>query len=148
MPVFRECKFSPKFSDRSFFVDVRAACPCSNACFSQDLKGLTEVFGRMSAGVSGRKLPLGADFSFLSFRRQFDEDQHCATSDLSTIPAFSRAHISKTQLPSLSPLPCDPAGLAQSINTPESREHRKYRKQENPRAVLDGVPPTGLQLLR
>ena len=32
--------------------------------------GLTEVFGRMSAGTSGRKLPLWADFSFLnSFKR-------------------------------------------------------------------------------
>ena len=52
-------------SDRSFFVDVRAACPCQNACFFQDLEGLTEVFGRMSAGTSGRKLPLWADFSLL-----------------------------------------------------------------------------------
>ena len=33
--------------------------------FFQDLEGLTEVFGRMSAGTSGRKLPLGADFCFL-----------------------------------------------------------------------------------
>ena len=33
--------------------------------FFQDLEGLTEVFGRMSAGTSGRKLPLWADFSFL-----------------------------------------------------------------------------------
>ena len=30
----------------------------------QDLDGLTEVFGRMSAGISGPKLPLWADFSF------------------------------------------------------------------------------------
>ena len=29
----RERKISPKFSDWSFFVDVRAACPCQNACF-------------------------------------------------------------------------------------------------------------------
>ena len=34
--------------------------------FFQDLEGLTEVFGRMSAGTSGRKLPLWADFSFLT----------------------------------------------------------------------------------
>ena len=33
--------------------------------FFQHLEGLTEVFGRMSAGTSGRKLPLWADFSFL-----------------------------------------------------------------------------------
>ena len=33
--------------------------------FFQDLEGLTEVFGRMSVGTSGRKLPLWADFSFL-----------------------------------------------------------------------------------
>ena len=33
----------------------------------QDLEGLTEVFGRMSAGISGQKLPLRAEFSFLSF---------------------------------------------------------------------------------
>ena len=33
--------------------------------FFHDLEGLTEVFGRMSAGMSGRKLPLWADFSFL-----------------------------------------------------------------------------------
>ena len=31
----------------------------------QDLEGLTEVFGRMSAGISGQKLPLWAEFSFL-----------------------------------------------------------------------------------
>ena len=34
--------------------------------FFQDLEGLTEVFGRMSAGISGQKLPLWAEFSFLS----------------------------------------------------------------------------------
>ena len=34
--------------------------------FSQDLEGLTEVFGLMSAGISGQKLPLWANFSFLS----------------------------------------------------------------------------------
>ena len=37
-------------------------------CFIfQDLEQLTEVFGGMSAGISGRKLPLWADFSFLIF---------------------------------------------------------------------------------
>ena len=34
--------------------------------FFQDLEGLTEVFGGMSAGMSGRKLPLWAEFSFLN----------------------------------------------------------------------------------
>ena len=59
-------KSARSFSDRSFFVDVRAACPCQNACFFfQHLEGLTEVLGRMSAGTSGRKLPVSADFSFL-----------------------------------------------------------------------------------
>ena len=32
----------------------------------RDSEGLTEVFGRMSAGISGPKLPLWADFSFLT----------------------------------------------------------------------------------
>ena len=35
-------------------------------CF-RDLEGLTEVFGGMSAGMSGRKLPLWAEFSFLKY---------------------------------------------------------------------------------
>ena len=35
----------------------------------QDLEDLTEVFGRMSAGTSGRKLPLWADFAFLVFSK-------------------------------------------------------------------------------
>ena len=34
----------------------------------QHLEGLgVEVFGRMSAGISGQKLPLWAEFPFLSF---------------------------------------------------------------------------------
>ena len=37
-------------------------------CLSfQDLEGLTEVFGRMSAGISVQRLPLWAEFSFLTF---------------------------------------------------------------------------------
>ena len=35
--------------------------------FFQDLKGLTEVFAQMSAGVSGPKLPLWADISVPEF---------------------------------------------------------------------------------
>ena len=38
--------------------------------FFQDLEGLTEVFGRMSAGISGQKLPLWAEFSFLKSRSE------------------------------------------------------------------------------
>ena len=57
-------KSARSFSDRSFFMDVRAGCLCANTLF-QDLEGLTEVFGRMSAGISGPKLPLWAEFSFL-----------------------------------------------------------------------------------
>ena len=38
--------------------------------FFQDLEGLTEVFGRMSAGISGPKLPLWAEFSFLRTREE------------------------------------------------------------------------------
>ena len=53
------------FSDRSFFMDVRVGCPFRNAKF-QDLEGLTEVFGGMSAGMSGPKLPLWAEFLFLT----------------------------------------------------------------------------------
>ena len=49
-------------------MDVRVGCPFQNAClFFWDLEGLTEVFGRMSAGISGPKLPLFAAFSILNF---------------------------------------------------------------------------------
>ena len=36
--------------------------------FFQHLEGLTEVFGRMSAGICGQKLPLWAEFPFLRKR--------------------------------------------------------------------------------
>ena len=63
----RERKFSPKFfRPKSFRVDVRTGCPCQNALFSRIWSALTEVFGGASAGISGRKLPLWADFSFLT----------------------------------------------------------------------------------
>ena len=42
-------------------------CPFRTACFLQDLEGLTEVLGGTSAGMSGPKLPLWAEFSFLNF---------------------------------------------------------------------------------
>ena len=41
--------------------------------FFQDLEGLTEVSGRMSAGISGQKLPLWAEYSFLTtFNKKTD----------------------------------------------------------------------------
>ena len=47
----------------------------------QDLEGVTEVFGGTSAGMSGPKLPLWAEFSFLKeqIRADFragDEDSN------------------------------------------------------------------------
>ena len=39
--------------------------PVPKCLFFQDLEGLTEVFGGTSAGMSGPKLPLWAEFSFL-----------------------------------------------------------------------------------
>ena len=62
----KACLRNVNFQTEVYFVDVRAGCPCQNACFLfQNLEGLTEVFGQMSAGMSGPKLPLWADFSFL-----------------------------------------------------------------------------------
>ena len=60
-------KSARSFADRSFLMDVRVGCPFRNACFFQDLEGLTEVFGGMSAGTSRPKLPLWAEFLFLIF---------------------------------------------------------------------------------
>ena len=64
--VLRERKISPKFFRPKFF----HGCPCGmsvpKCLFFEDLEGLTEVFGRMCAGISGQKLPLWADFLFLS----------------------------------------------------------------------------------
>ena len=43
--VHGERKISPRsFSDRSFFVDVRAACPCQDACF-KDVRPKTSSLG-------------------------------------------------------------------------------------------------------
>ena len=59
-------KSARSFSDRSFFHGrPRGTSVPKCLLFFQDLEGLTEVFGRMSAGMSGPKLPLWADFSFL-----------------------------------------------------------------------------------
>ena len=54
----RNEKSARSFSDRSFVVEVRAGRPCQTVFFYQDLERLSEVFGQMSAGTSGRKLPL------------------------------------------------------------------------------------------
>ena len=37
-------KSARSFSDRSFFVDVRAACPCQNACFVPGFGGPDRSF--------------------------------------------------------------------------------------------------------
>ena len=59
---------SPKFFRPKFFRGRPRGMSVPKCLFFQDLEGLTEVFGRMSAGTSGRKLPLWADFSFLKER--------------------------------------------------------------------------------
>ena len=59
-------KSARSFSDRSFFMDVRTGGSAPKCFIFQDLEGLTEVFRRMSAGISVPKLPLWADFSFLT----------------------------------------------------------------------------------
>ena len=65
MPLFRERKISPKFFRPKFFHGRPRGMSVPKCLFFQDLEGLTEVFGRMSAGISGQKLPLWAEFSFL-----------------------------------------------------------------------------------
>ena len=45
--------------------------------FFQDLEGLTEVFGRMSAGISAPKLPLWAGFSFLNYATKKQKLEKC-----------------------------------------------------------------------
>ena len=62
----RERKISPKFFRPKFFRGRPRGTPMPKCLFFQDLEGLTKVFGRMSAGTSGRKLPLWVDFSFLT----------------------------------------------------------------------------------
>ena len=41
--------------------------PVPECLFFQDFEGLTEVFGRMSAGISGPKLPLFIENKFMFF---------------------------------------------------------------------------------
>ena len=64
--MFRERKSSPKFFRPKFFRGRLGGMSVPECLFFPHLEGLTEVFGRMSAGTSGRKLPLWADFSFLN----------------------------------------------------------------------------------
>ena len=61
----REQKVSPKFFRPKFFRGRPRGMSVPKCFFFQDLEVLTEVFGRMSAGISGQKLPLWAEFSFL-----------------------------------------------------------------------------------
>ena len=63
--------------------------------FFQDLEGLTEVSGRMSAGTSGQKLPLWAELSFrnLSIPTQFSKEGQKSVFLLSgAIDLMSSAH--------------------------------------------------------
>ena len=64
--IYRERKISPKFFRPKFFHGRPRGMSVPECFFFQDLEGLTEVFGRMSAGISAPKLPLWADFSFLN----------------------------------------------------------------------------------
>ena len=66
---FRNENSARSFSDRSFFRGRPHGMSVPKCFIYQDLERMTEVFGGMSAGISGRKLPLWADFSFLRFRR-------------------------------------------------------------------------------
>ena len=67
---FRERKISPKFFRPKFFHGRPRRESVPKCLFFQDFEGLTEVFGRMSAGISGQKLPVWAEFSFLIFGGQ------------------------------------------------------------------------------
>ena len=61
----RERKISPKFFRLTFFHGNPRGMSVPTCLFFQDLEALTEVFGRMSAGISAPKLPLWAEFLFL-----------------------------------------------------------------------------------
>ena len=58
----REREISPKFFRPKFFHGRPRGMSVPKCLFFQDLEGLTEVFGRMSAGISAPKLPLWANF--------------------------------------------------------------------------------------
>ena len=65
--VFRERKISPKLFRPKFLHARPRGMSVPQCLFFQDLEGLTEVLGGMSAGMSCRKLPLWAEFSFVLF---------------------------------------------------------------------------------
>ena len=67
LPQSRERKISPKFFRPKFFSGRPRGMSVPKCLFFQDLEGLTEVFGQMSAGISGQKIPLWAEFSFLTW---------------------------------------------------------------------------------
>ena len=58
-------KSARSFSDRSFFVDVRAACPCQNACFSRIWRAWPKFSAGCPQGRPAENFGLWADFSFL-----------------------------------------------------------------------------------
>ena len=64
--ILRERKISPKFFRPKFLHGRPRGMSVPKCLFFQDLEGLAEVFGGMSAGMSARKLPLWAEFSFLN----------------------------------------------------------------------------------
>ena len=59
---YRERKISPKFFRPKFFHGRPRGMSVPKCLFFQDLEGLTEVFGRMSAGISGKNFLFGLNF--------------------------------------------------------------------------------------
>ena len=97
-------------------------CLCQNACFLQVLEGLTEVFGRMSAGISGPKLPLWADFSFLKvclhslnlfLKRALKDSLGCFLYNRGRKRHINFEHINSFCRPSSPECPWDKLGLSQ-----------------------------------
>ena len=58
-------KSARSFSDRSFFVDVRAACPCQNSCFSRIWRAWPKFSAGCPQGRPEENFGFWADFSFL-----------------------------------------------------------------------------------
>ena len=61
-------KSARSFSDRSFFMDVRAGCPFQNACFYRIWRAWPKFLAGCPQGYPAQKLPLWAEFSFLVLR--------------------------------------------------------------------------------
>ena len=119
-------KSARSFSDRSFCMDVRTGCRCQSACLSQDLEGLTEVFGRMSAGISGQKLPLWADFSFLTLSLSGPmRAQKLCSSDVFVFctPNTAKAHVL--------PAPVLDKNRSEPYTTPSKRPRGLSKPSEN-----------------